>query len=411
MICKFCRRQFKTCKRGAELRLIDYGSGTIDDLQKPTPNTTAQCTNVNATTTRTSDDGTDLLTHTTYAGSAFYISPELFQRKYTQRTDIWSAGVTLYVLVAGYPADVLQKAFNMLQKSKNRDLHSLPHMPEGMPDSYFEMLDQMLTYRHKQRKSAGDVLDCEFVRFHKEMEEGGMAEGADDVGLSLEDVAAVAAEGGGRGSTRNGSMGTKSILIKGSVSRHMAYLEYEHFERALTTLLATLLDLDELKVAIAAIDEQLEKEPHVSAHGSLDDTNHDIDALPISNRAKLQVMKVEDIHKLLVEQNYKAAATMVEKLANYSRYQAFAYHVALLRLFVRGKTPKKSGRRGNSVLFLDDESGSSRSSRGGAPNSVHGGNVWQSIKKKPIRRSGSVGDALNRSAPSFDPTQSIQNKK
>ena len=122
-------------------------------------------------------------------------------------------------------------------------------------------------------------------------------------------------------------------------------------------------------------------------------------------------IKVEDIHKLLVEQNYKAAATMAEKLANYSRYQAFAYHVALLRLFVRGKTPKKSGRRGNSVLFLDDESGSSRSSRGGAPNSVHGGNVWQSIKKKPIRRSGSVGDALNRSAPSFDPTRNLQNKK
>lgn len=408
MICKFRRRQFKTCKRGAELRLIDYGSGTIDDLNKPTPNATAQCTNVNPTTTRTSDDGTDLLTHTTYAGSAFYISPELFQRKYTQKTDVWSAGVTLYVLVAGYPADVLQKAFNMLQKSKNRDLHSLPHMPEGMPDSYFEMLNQMLTYRHKQRKSAGDVLDCEFVRFHKEMEEGGMAEGADDVGLSLEDVAAVAAEGGGRGSTRNGSMGTKSILIKGSVSRHMAYLEYENFERALTTLLATLLDLDELKVVIAAIVEQLDKEPNVSAHGSLDDTNHDIDALPISNRAKLQVMKVEDIHKLLIEQKYKAAATMVEKLANYSRYQAFAYHVALLRLFVRGKKSKKSGRRGNSVLFLDDESGSSR---GGAPNSVHGGNVWQNIKKKPIRRSGSVGDALNRSAPSFDPTHNLQNKK
>jgi len=411
---------FKTSQQGADLRLIDYGSGTIDG-----PSTTT----TNGATDRTqTSDGADLLTHTTFAGSAFYTSPELFQRQYTQRTDVWSAGVTLYVLIAGYPADVLQKAFNLLQKGK-RDLHMLPNMPEVMPDSYFEMLDQMLTYRHKQRKSAGDILNCEFVRFHKEMDEGSEddADGGDQVGLSLDDVAAAAAAGGGRGSTRNGSTKTRSVLIKGSTSRHVAYLEYGNFERALTTLLATVLDLDDLKSFITAIDKQLEKEPNISSHDSIngvDQSNHsmasngsralnisrhDIEALPISNRTKLQVMKVEDVHKLLIELDYKDVAVMVKGLQGYKTYQSFAYHVAMLRLFTRGKkssssTKSTSLRRTNSVFVPGDDSedGSHHSlSRSlNAPNSVHGGNVWQSIKqqKKPIVRSVSSGDGLNRSA-------------
>lgn len=118
---------FKTTERGAELRLIDYGSGTMDDDQSLT-----NAPDKTTATTRTAD-GADLLTHTTFAGSAFYISPEVFQRTYTQRADIWSAGVTLYVLVAGYPADVLQKAFNQLQKARTVICTSIQICPRLCP--------------------------------------------------------------------------------------------------------------------------------------------------------------------------------------------------------------------------------------------------------------------------------------
>ena len=69
-------------KRDSELRLIDYGSGTLDDVTNPQQH--------------------DVDEHHTFAGSAFYISPEMFQKMYTTKTDVWSAGATLYVLVAGY---------------------------------------------------------------------------------------------------------------------------------------------------------------------------------------------------------------------------------------------------------------------------------------------------------------------
>ena len=88
---------------GAQLRLIDFGSGCMD-LVAPQP-----------------EDR-----HSTFAGTAFYVSPEMFQRTYTTKTDVWSCGVTLYVLVAGYPAENLQTAFDILQKSKGRDLRRLP---------------------------------------------------------------------------------------------------------------------------------------------------------------------------------------------------------------------------------------------------------------------------------------------
>ena len=240
-------------------------------------------------------------------------------------------------------------------------------------------------------------------------------------------MAAAAAAGGGKGSTRNGSTRTKSVLIEGSVRRHVAYLEYGNFERALTTLMATVLDLDDLKSVIVAIDEQLEKETNASSHGStngvdesahslatsngsyaVDSSTHDIQYLPISNRAKLQVMKVEDVRKLLIEKNFKDVADMVQSLPNYSNYKSFAYHVALLRLFTRGtKSSSSSVRRSStgmrrtksSVVSNDDSGHSTLSNSFSAPNSVHGGNVWQSIKKnqKPITRSVS-GVELGRSA-------------
>jgi serine/threonine protein kinase len=256
---------FQTYAQGSGLRLIDFGSGTINlDAAKASQ-----------------QKADDLDVHTTFAGSAFYISPEVFRRTYTYKTDVWSAGATLYVLVAGYPADELQKAFNILQKSK-RDLRKLPNLPEDMPESYYELLDSLLLYQHKKRPSAGEALKQEFVQFH------------------VDHVAPA----------KTGKMRrTASVSLRGSVLRHTVSLGFKEYERSLTTLLATVLSKTELAQLWTILKEQRGKsasttvaEAAMQAKQEADDDDADDnggDMIDVDSKKKLNVISVGDLQAIL----------------------------------------------------------------------------------------------------------------
>jgi serine/threonine protein kinase len=206
--------------------------------------------------------------------------------------------VTLYILVAGYPADRLQEAFNMLHKSK-RNLRDLPQMPEQMPDSFIDLLGQLLTYRPKMRKSAGAHLVHEFITFHRRLE---------TTGISLDDIAAEAANEASAlpmmippppdGSTHASLRRTHSVNLSGSVQRHNMFLNYQRYERAVTTLLATMLSKADLDVFLAKLNthhadlEQIEVEEGSS---SKDDNNVRLQ--------KLKVIPMNELKNMLKELN------------------------------------------------------------------------------------------------------------
>jgi calcium/calmodulin-dependent protein kinase I len=264
---------------GSDLRLIDFGSGTNKNMA----------------------DGDN---HTTFAGSAFYISPEMFQRTYTQKTDVWGVGVALYVLVAGYPAEVLQRAFNLLQ-SANRSLKDLPNLPPNMPESYYDMLEGLLVYRHKNRKSAGEMLNHEFVQFHSmafTIDQISMEAQAEANGQALKDTTAT--NGNQQKRPR-----TQSISLKGSVGRHSLFLDYQKFERSLTALLATLLDRKELVALLTALHEKM----NGIKQEQLNSMNHDsinsnslattIEQARIApHEKKLDVIPIRELKTILVAQ-------------------------------------------------------------------------------------------------------------
>lgn len=368
---------FRYPTAGAELRLIDFGSGTMDSPQQVEKEEQTQA----------------MLQHTTFAGSAFYISPEMFQRTYTSKTDVWSAGVTLYVLVAGYPAEELQKAFNILQKSKNRNLKDLPNLPEDMPESYYDMLEGLLTYRHKARKSAGSMLTHEFVQFYKEHEANG---------LDLADVAAQAAAssepagGSTKGSRKTGR--TSSIRLGSSVQRHTLFLDYQKFERAVTTLLATCLNSEEFEMLLEKLQHTLDRsdsspgeELEVSANGG-----GGVNIM--SNTQKLKIIPMQQLKQVLKDMQQERCVEMINKLHNAKGYETFAYHVALLKQFSRKRedNPRGGMKRSTSIT-----SNATDGSNHGYSNSVHGNDVYGRLmannKSKKSGRSASGGQRRSQS--------------
>ena len=128
-----------------DLRLIDYGSGTYDPPQ--------------------AHDSDEPKQHKTMAGSAFYNSPEMFARKYTNKTDVWSVGAVVYVFAAGFPdGDRLQSVFDTMHKAPSKGERDLKGgmMPLGaadsLPDSFWQLLDKsLLVYRNRNRPNAGEV--------------------------------------------------------------------------------------------------------------------------------------------------------------------------------------------------------------------------------------------------------------
>lgn len=404
---------FDSKSKTANLKVIDFGSGTM-----PTdPDVIAE----SSPTPLPQQDGTDTILQqfTTFAGSAFYISPEMFQRTYTSKTDVWSAAVAVYVLVAGYPAKDLQEAFNKLQDSKSKTseeriakLKELPNMPP-MPDTFFEMLEKALTYRHKKRSDAAHLLDCEFIRFHKEHD--------DDASVD-----------GDQASASYPMNRTGSSVVKGAALRHLQMRQYHNYERSITALIASVLQKKDLRAIIAQIDELIVSDPQhhlelqrndmdltkgegrvvakAAASGRLSQEQLEI----ATNKMRLGIVLIRELVDIMKELGYHDVIKIMNDLAHGFDYTDYFYHVALLRQFANlGLEEKKRGEKkdglDNSMTRKLNKAMASRSNsdrkimnktahstnsdtdteekQETAPpdrnfSSVHGNNVWESIKKQ-----------------------------
>jgi len=245
--CMFVNRQPE-----ADLKLIDFGSGSMSS----------------------SNLGDDPVRHTTFAGTAFYISPEVYQRTYTTKTDVWSAGVVLYVLVAGYPSQQLQRVFNWLQQSTVRDWSVLDHVPQDLPESYYQLVNDCLVYKHRHRPTAAQLQDYEFCQLHQQQQQPH---------LTLDDVAATAQE--------------SRPSLAGTVLRHTLFLGFKQYERSVTTLLAALLSKKELTTLVASLKTHTEAQPQEEVK--------DDDEKGVSKN--LQVVSVQHLQDELQRLGYQQA--------------------------------------------------------------------------------------------------------
>ncbi|KAK8509965.1 hypothetical protein V6N13_118511 [Hibiscus sabdariffa] len=102
-------------------------------------------------------------------GSAYYVAPEVLNRRYGKEIDVWSAGVILYILLSGIPpfyGETEKEIFKAVLEG-HLDLKSQPwpSISEGAKD----LIRKMLARDPQTRITAAEALD------HPWMKEGGNA--------------------------------------------------------------------------------------------------------------------------------------------------------------------------------------------------------------------------------------------
>ena len=338
---------------GADLRLIDYGCATLNngsDVHNTAYDTLQQ--------------------HKTMAGTPFYLAPEVFQEMYTTRADSWSVGVTLLVLVAGFPADQTQRAFNLLHRNTatvtNKktaiDVQNFPGMPENMPTTYGDMINALLTYKPKQRTPTCDVVQYEFPRMHQELllstqnvdvkkttstTRRASLQRTPSILLRLLSTQNVDVKKTTSTTRRASLERTPSILFPQTGKRHSAYMDYKKYERAVTTILATIPSPDEFGVLLQKLEEQNHQTTEIELHpitkvGEEDDNGVQSQVMVEA----LGVIEMEQLEELLTTMGLIETIRTMGELPNASDYKHYSFQIKNLRHFApRGTIRSGTGHR------------------------------------------------------------------
>ncbi|XAR61610.1 Non-specific serine/threonine protein kinase [Bertholletia excelsa] len=97
-------------------------------------------------------------------GTAFYVAPEVLNRKYGKEIDVWSAGVILYILLSGFPpfwAQKEQDIFKEILKGQiDFETQPWPSISAGAKN----LVRKMLSMDPRKRISAAEALEDPWLK-------------------------------------------------------------------------------------------------------------------------------------------------------------------------------------------------------------------------------------------------------
>ncbi|CAL0317475.1 unnamed protein product [Lupinus luteus] len=102
--------------------------------------------------------------HREIVGSAYYVAPEVLNRRYGKEIDMWSAGVILYILLSGVPpfwAETEKGIFDAILQG-HIDFESQPW--PNISNSAKDLVRKMLTQDPKKRITSTRVLEHPWIR-------------------------------------------------------------------------------------------------------------------------------------------------------------------------------------------------------------------------------------------------------
>ena len=97
-------------------------------------------------------------------GTPYYIAPEVLKKNYSEKCDIWSIGVVMYVLLCGYPPfnGANDKAIieSVLKGKYSLDEPEWDDISEEAKD----LIKKLLDYDPAKRISAGEALQHPWIK-------------------------------------------------------------------------------------------------------------------------------------------------------------------------------------------------------------------------------------------------------
>ncbi|GMH75829.1 hypothetical protein TrST_g10 [Triparma strigata] len=220
---------FKHQMDQSPLKLIDFGCGCFMNKKQGGERAHSK-----------DSDENEIEFATVFAGTPFYVAPEVFGGCYSYSADVWSIGVIMAVIMAGYPATDVQEAFDLMQEIQGRDLRNFPGMPSNLPEAYFDFLDRLLNVNANRRESTASLMKHDFTRT------------AHDFGTSEDSQQLLQAHGADGKKKRRPSFLDDELTQ--SIGRHCTYLNFLHFQTKAAVLIAASLTQAQLLKLLVVLE-------------------------------------------------------------------------------------------------------------------------------------------------------------
>jgi len=91
-------------------------------------------------------------------GTPYYIAPEVLNKKYNEKCDIWSCGVILYIILSGIPPFNGQSDQEIMKKVRIGKFSFSDPAWNNVSDKAKDLISKLLTYDTEHRPSAEEAL-------------------------------------------------------------------------------------------------------------------------------------------------------------------------------------------------------------------------------------------------------------